>query len=89
LEKVQVVVLYYGYLSDIIKCNNENLLVSSDFEKGIQQIKDMLEEQYALKRGSYITMINDIPLVQMQKNKLKNQLTKTDVIKIIPLISGG
>ncbi len=88
-EQVQVVVLYYGHIINLTKQSKEILVVSAELQYGIQEIKSILAKRYDLRSGCYITMINDIPLVRIQKDRIKKRLFKSDVIKIIPLISGG
>jgi len=86
-EYVKIRLIYYG---SVKKPNQmeEYVSVSSNLAEGIKEIKVMLAERYSLKH-SYITMINDVPLTRILKEDTERRLLPEDVVKIIPMSSGG
>jgi hypothetical protein len=86
-DRVEVLVVYYGP-SVNGKQIEEYFTVSAELARGIQQIKEIITSKYSLE-FSYMTMINDVPLTRVLKEDKKKRLLQDDIIRIIPMISGG
>jgi hypothetical protein len=86
-DRVEVLVVYYGP-SVNGKQIEEHFTVSAELATGIQQIKEIITSKYSLE-FSYMTMINDVPLTRVLKEDKKKRLLQDDIIRIIPMISGG
>lgn len=86
-EYVRIRLVYYGFAKKPNQME-EYVSVSSNLAEGVKEIKAMLAERYSLNH-SYITMINDVPLTRILKVDAERRLLPEDVIKIIPMSSGG
>lgn len=85
---VEVTIEYYGYFKTKTRNDFEKLKVPLNLKKGIEDIKRYLHLSYGIHEG-YITLINNESLTRVINKNHKTELFKNDVIKIIPVASGG
>jgi len=85
---VKLTVEFYGYFIDRVKSPAVKVAVSSDLQKGVEEVKTFLFNAYQIESG-YMIRINQESMSQRLKRNAEPLLTETDVIKIIPVMSGG
>lgn len=87
-KKVLLTIEYYGHFQMQTQCNVEKLEVPANLKTGIGKVKDYLSLNYAINQG-YIIFVNNDNLIRLLKTDETESLFETDVIKIIPVASGG
>jgi len=79
---------FYGHFIDRVKSPSITVEVSSVLPKGLEEIKAYLFTVYHIESG-YMIRINQESMSQRLKKHEDPSLTERDVVKIIPVISGG
>lgn len=87
-ESVEVVVEFYGYFAGVAGKKSEKVTVSSCTKEGFEEIKRYLSEKYSINQG-FMLMVNNESIIGILKRGEHTILTKDDVLKIIPVFSGG
>lgn len=85
---VKLTIEFYGHFVDRVKGTAVMVDVSSALPKGMEEIKSFLIETYNIESG-YMIRINHESMAQRLRKNGNTSLSEKDVIKIIPVISGG
>lgn len=85
---VKLTIEFYGHFIDRVKSPAITVEVSSVLPKGLEEIKSYLFTAYQMESG-YMIRINQESMSQRLKKYEDPSLTEKDIVKIIPVISGG
>ncbi|MEL7655000.1 MAG: hypothetical protein AAGU75_03720 [Bacillota bacterium] len=85
---VKVTIEFYGHFIDKAKTPAVTTEVSSALPKGLEEIKAFLFVTYNIESG-YMIRINHESMAQRLRKNVNTSITENDIIKIIPVISGG
>ncbi len=84
---IKIVLEYHGYFVDITGVKNDSIIVSQCPSDGINEIKQYIKKQYGIHENFMIVVnVDETSKVLLSTNKL---LEENDIIKVIPISSGG
>lgn len=85
---VKLTIELYGHFIDQVRSPTVTAEVSPELPKGVEEVKTILSTSYHIESG-YMIRINQESMAQRLKRNAEPSLTEKDVIKIIPVMSGG
>jgi molybdopterin converting factor small subunit len=86
--EINVTIQLIGGLARFAGQESLKVTVPRNIDQAIGSIVTYLKTYYSLE-GSYLILVNDQNLVLLKKQKKTHFLMETDVIKIVPIVSGG